>query len=168
VGSFADGIAWVSANGATGWIGIDRANTPLIPAGYDDVRPFRRGVAAVRRAGRWGAVDSTGKVVVPLRYDGFATALHDGRYIDGFSDEGLAIVSLGAYKGVVDRAGRMLVPALYPVLVVHPVAFLFADASQRWGALDRRGRPLLDARFPSRTEVVDEIDRLLVDARPIL
>jgi DNA-binding transcriptional regulator/RsmH inhibitor MraZ len=105
---------------------------------------------------------------VPLRYDGFATALHDGRYIDGFSDGGLAVVSLGAYKGVVDRAGRMLVPALYPVLVVHPVAFLFTDVSQRWGALDRRGRVLLDARFPSRTEVVDEIDRLLVDARPIL
>ncbi|MDT4987005.1 MAG: hypothetical protein QOI74_1099 [Micromonosporaceae bacterium] len=168
VSGFVDGIAWVSPNGATGWIGIDKANSVLITTPFDDVRPFRRGVAAVRRAGRWGAVDATGTIVVPLRYDAFATALHDGRYIDGFSDEGLAVVALGAYKGVVDRTGRVLVPAVYPVLVVHPVAFLYADAAQRWGALDRRGRPLLDPRFSSRTDVADEIERLLADTRPML
>jgi len=168
VGSFSDGLAWVSRDGATGWIAIDKANTVLIPTGFDDVRPFRRGVAAVRRGGRWGAVDSTGRVVVPLKYDGFATALHDGRYIDGFSDEGLAVVSLGAYKGVVDRRGRVIVTPVHPVLVIHPVAFLFADLAQRWGALDRRGQPLLAARFASRTDLVDEIDRLLADTRPVL
>jgi len=48
------------------------------------------------------------------------------------------------------------------------VAFLYADGAQRWGALDRRGRPLLDARFASRTAVTDELDRLLADTRPIL
>jgi tetratricopeptide (TPR) repeat protein len=168
VASFSNGIAWVSRNGSTGWIAIDRANTVLIAAGFDDVRPFRRGVAAVCRAGRWGAVDRTGRLVVPPRYDGFATALHDGRYIDGFSDEGLAVLSLGGLKGVVDRTGRVIVPALYPVLVVHPVAFLFADAGHRWGALDRHGRPLLPPRFASRTDVAEEIDRLLADTRPML
>jgi tetratricopeptide (TPR) repeat protein len=168
VGSFSDGVAWVSRDGMTGWIAVDKANTVLIPNGYDDVRPFRRGLAAVRRAGRWGAVDTTGRVVVALHYDGFATALHDGRYIDGFSDEGLAVVTLGAYRGVVDRTGRVVVPALYHSMVIHPVAFLFTDASQRWGALDRRGQALLPPRFPSRTAVTDEIDRLLADTRPLL
>jgi tetratricopeptide (TPR) repeat protein len=168
VGSFSDGVAWVSRDGGTGWIAVDKSNTVLIDAGFDDVRPFRRGVAVVRRAGRWGAVDRTGRAVVPLHYDGFATALHDGRYIDGFSDEGLAVMAMGAYKGVVDRNGRVLVPPVHHALVVHPVAFLYADGAQRWGALDRRGRPLLDARFASRTAVADEIDRLLADTRPIL
>jgi tetratricopeptide (TPR) repeat protein len=168
VGSFSDGIAWVSRDGATGWIAVDKSNTVLIGAGFDDVRPFRRGVAVVRRAGRWGAVDGTGRVVVPLHYDGFATALHDGRYIDGFSDEGLAVMVMGAYKGVVDRSGRVLVPPVHHALVVHPVAFLYADGTQRWGALDRRGRPLLEARFAGRNDVTDEIDRLLADTRPIL
>jgi hypothetical protein len=168
VGSFADGVAWVSRDGATGWIAIDKTNRVLIPTGYDDVRPFRRGLAAVRRAGRWGAVDTTGRVLVPLHYDGFATALHDGRYIDGFSDEGLAVVILGGYRGVVDRTGRVVVPAVYHSMVVHPVAFLFTDAGQRWGALDRRGRPLLSPLFPSRTTATDEIDRLLADTRPLL
>ncbi|GIG72589.1 WG repeat-containing protein [Planosporangium flavigriseum] len=168
VGNFSDGIAWVSRDGAHGWIAVDKANAVLIPTGYDDVRPFRRGLAPVRRGGRWGAVDSTGRIVVPLRYDGFVTALHDGRYIDGFSDEGLAIVALGHYRGVVDRTGRLIVPPVHPVVVIHPVAFLITDPAQRWGALDRRGRRLLETRFASRTDVTDQLDRLLSDARPIL
>jgi hypothetical protein len=168
VSGFAEGLAWVSHDGTGGWIGIDKMNTVLIPTGFDDVRPFRRGVAAVRRGGRWGAVDGVGRVVLPLRFDGFATALHDGRYIDGFSDEGLAVVSLGGRKGVVDRTGRVIVQPAYPSLVIHPVAFLFVDGARRWGALDRQGRRLLEPTYPSRTAVTDELDRLLADTRPVL
>ncbi|MFB9183396.1 WG repeat-containing protein [Dactylosporangium sucinum] len=168
VGSFSDGVAWVSRDGTTRWIAIDKANTVLISTGYDDVRPFRRGVAAVRRGRHWGAVDGVGRVVVSFQYDGFATALLDGRYIDGFSDEGLAVVSLDGRKGVVDRSGRVLVPPIHHTLMIHPVAFLIADDAQRWGALDRRGRTVIEATFPSRTGVTDEIDRLLADTRPVM
>jgi hypothetical protein len=114
------------------------------------------------------AVDDGGRIVVPLHYDGFATALTDGRYVDGFSDEGLAVVSLGGRKGVVDRYGRVIVAPAHRVLVIHPVAFMFTDASQRWGALDRQGRPLIAPTYPSRTAVSEELDRLLADTRPIL
>jgi tetratricopeptide (TPR) repeat protein len=168
VGSFSDGVAWVSRDGTNRWIAIDKTNAVLISTGFDDVRPFRRGVAAVRRGEHWGAVDSIGRVVVSFQYDGFATALLDGRYIDGFSDEGLAVVSLDGRKGVVDRSGRVLVPPVHHTLMIHPVAFLFADDSQRWGALDRRGRTVIEATFPSRTGVTDEIDRLLADTRPVM
>ncbi|WP_330186204.1 WG repeat-containing protein [Dactylosporangium sp. AC04546] len=168
VGSFSDGVAWVSRDGTTRWIAIDKTNAVLISTGYDDVRPFRRGVAAVRRGRHWGAVDGVGRVVVSFQYDGFATALLDGRYIDGFSDEGLAVVSLDGRKGVVDRSGRVLVPPIHHTLMIHPVAFLIADDSQRWGALDRRGRTVIEATFASRTGVTDEIDRLLADTRPVM
>nr|WP_240942278.1 WG repeat-containing protein [Planosporangium thailandense] len=168
VGNFADGVAWVSRDGVTGWIAIDKANTVLVATGFDDVRPFRGGLAAVRSGGRWGAVDAAGRLVVPLHYDGFVTALHDGRYIDGFSDEGLAVVALGSGKGVVDRTGSVIVPPVYPTVVIHPVAFLVTDPAHRWGALDRQGRPLLETELASRDEVTHELDRLLSDARPIL
>jgi tetratricopeptide (TPR) repeat protein len=168
VGSFSDGVAWVSRDGTNRWIAIDKTNAVLISTGFDDVRPFRRGVAAVRRGEHWGAVDSVGRVVVSFQYDGFATALLDGRYIDGFSDEGLAVVSLDGRKGVVDRSGRVLVPPVHHTLMIHPVAFLYADDAQRWGALDRRGRTVIEATFPSRTGVTDEIDRLLADTRPVM
>ncbi|GAA2046707.1 WG repeat-containing protein [Polymorphospora rubra] len=167
VGSFADGLAWVSRDGTGGWIAIDKANEVVIAAGFEDVRPFRRGVAAVRRGG-WGAVDRTGRVVVPTRYAAFVTALTDGRYVDGFTDEGLAIVDAGGRRGVVDRSGRTIVPPAHPALVIHPVAFLVAGGNGRWGALDRRGEPLIDPVHGSRGDVMDEIDRLLADTKPVL
>jgi tetratricopeptide (TPR) repeat protein len=168
VSSFSDGLAWVSQDGTARWIAIDKANNATISTGFEDVRPFRRGMAAVRRRGRWGAVDAAGRVIVPFAYDAFATAMSDGRYIDGFSDEGLAVVELAGRKGVVDRSGRVLVEPAHPSLVIHPVAFLITDGAHRWGALDRRGRLLITPSHPSRMGVSDEIDRLLSDARPIL
>ena len=59
-------------------------------------------------------------------------------------------------------------PPVHPALVIHPVAFLVGDVAGRWGALDRRGRPLIDVVHPSRVAVTDEIDRLLADAKPVL
>jgi len=167
VGSFSEGLAWVSRDGHSAWVAIDKKNRIVIPGGFDDVRPFRRGVAAVRRGG-WGAVDKTGRVVVPCQFAGFATALTDGRYVDGFTDEGLAIVDNGGRKGVVDKSGKMVVPPVHPALVIHPVAFLVASPSGTWGALDRQGRPLIDPEHGSRTAVIEELDRLMSDSKPVL
>ncbi|HCT76247.1 MAG TPA: hypothetical protein DGT23_06575 [Micromonosporaceae bacterium] len=167
VGSFSEGLAWVSKDGAGGWIAIDKFGRVVISTGFEDVRPFRRGLAAVRRGG-WGAVDKQGRVVVPFQFTGFATALTDGRYVDGFSDEGLAIVDAAGRKGVVDRTGAMVVPPVHPALVIHPVAFLIAGPEGRWGALDRKGRPFIDPMLPSRQAVMEELDRLLADTKPVL
>lgn len=168
VSSFSDGLAWVSRDGNAAWMAIDRHGKVAISTGFDDVRPFRRGIAAVRRQGRWGAVDKVGRVVVKFQFDGFATALTDGRYIDGFSDEGLAIVEHNGRKGVVDRNGAMVVPPAHPAIVIHPVAFLVRGPAGQWGALDRKGRPLIDPVHASRGSVIDEIDRLLADTKPVL
>src|SRR5262249_16597807 len=162
------GLAGVSHDGAARWIVVDKANSVTISAGYDDVRPFRRGMAAVRRGGRWGAVDGVGRVIVPFGYDAFATAMSDGRYIDGFSDEGLAGGGLSGRKGVVDRAGRGLVEPVHPALGIHPVAFRITDPGEGWGALDRHGRVIIRPSHPSRMAVTEEIDRLLADTRPML
>ncbi|OKI77754.1 hypothetical protein A6A27_16900 [Micromonospora sp. CB01531] len=168
VSSFAEGLAWVSMDGKGRWMAVDPTNIVKIPPGFEDVRPFRGGLAAVRQNGGWGAVDPTGQVVVPTRYHGFTTALADGRQVDGFTEEGLAVVELAGRRGVVDRSGRVLVPPAYPALVIHPVAFLVGDGSGRWGALDRRGEPLIDPVHPGRAAVIAEIDRLLADTTPVL
>jgi WG containing repeat len=164
---FSDGLAWVSRDGAGRWTAIDSSNRMIITTGYEEVRPFRRGVAVVRRGG-WGAVDRRGRVVVPTRYAGFATRLIDGRQIDGFTDDGLAIVDAGRGKGVVDRHGTVIVAPAHAAVIIHPVAFLIGDGAARWGALDRKGEPLIDVEYPSQNDVVEEIDRLLADTRPVL
>jgi hypothetical protein len=166
-GPFADGLAWVVREGTRAWVAIDRGNRVVISTGYDDVRTFHAGLAAVRRGG-WGAVDAAGRIVVPTRYAGFATALADGRLIEGFTDEGLAVVDAGNGKGVIDRTGRILVPPRHAALAIHPVAFLMALSDGRWGALDRRGELLIDPVHPTPAAVTAEIDRLLADTKPVL
>ncbi len=168
VGSFSDGIAWVSADGTAGWFAIDKANRVVIQSAFDDVRPFRRGIAVVRQRGKWGGVEKDGRLAVQFAFDGFATGLADGRYVEGFTDEGLAIAEVAGRKGVIDRTGRVLVPLAYPTLVIHPVAFLFTDANHRWGALGRDGSPLIDPVHASRQAVANDLENLLVDTRPLL
>jgi hypothetical protein len=164
---FAEGLSWVSRDGAGGWFAIDRRNRVIIPGGFDDVRPFRRGVAPVRRGG-WGAIDRHGRIVVATKYRTFATVLSGGRRVEGFTDEGLAVIDAGDRLGVVDRTGQLIVAPVHAALIIHPVAFLVADRNGRWGALDRRGDPLIDVVHASEADVMDEIDRLLADTRPVL
>ncbi|WP_455430002.1 WG repeat-containing protein [Micromonospora maritima] len=168
VGRFSEGLSWVSMDGKGRWMAVDQMNIVKIPPGYEEARPFRNGLAAVRQNGGWGAVDRTGTVVVPTRYHGLGTSLADGRHLDGFTSDGLAVVELAGRRGVVDRSGRVVVAPAYPTLVVHPVAFLITTESGRWGALDRRGEPLIDPVHRGRAEVTAEIDRLLTDASPVL
>jgi tetratricopeptide (TPR) repeat protein len=168
VGSFSDGLAWVSRDGQGGWFAIDKTNRVVIQSGFDDVRPFRRGIAIVRQRGRWGAVENNGRLAVQFAFDAFATGLADGRYVEGFTDEGLAIVEAGGRKGVIDRTGRVIVPLAYPTVVIHPVAFLFTDPAQRWGAIGRNGQALIKPIHSSRKSLTDELELLLADTRPML
>ncbi|GIJ21299.1 hypothetical protein Vlu01_19230 [Micromonospora lutea] len=163
---FSDGLAWVVRD-ESGWHAVDTSGEVAVPPGFADVRPFHKGVAVVRREG-WGAVDRTGQIVVPTRYHGFHTALADGHYIDGFTEEGLAVVDLAGRKGVVDRAGQVIVAPAHPALLIHPVAFLATNSAGNWGALDRRGESLIDPMFHHPSAVVAEIDGLLADANPVL
>ncbi|MEK8109925.1 hypothetical protein NKG94_46925 [Micromonospora sp. M12] len=48
------------------------------------------------------------------------------------------------------------------------MAFLVESSTGRWGALDRGGLPLIDPVHRDRAEVLEEIDRLLTDANPVL
>ncbi|HEX5741747.1 MAG TPA: WG repeat-containing protein [Pilimelia sp.] len=164
---FGEGMAWVQREEAGPWQLIDATGAARTPAIYDDVRAFRHGVAAVRRD-RWGAIDAAGRVVVPLRYRGFSTALADGRYVDGFSEEGLAVVDTGDHRGVLDRTGRQLVEPRYRTVVIHPLAFLIVDRAGRWGALDRRGRPLISPAHCDRRAVHAALTRRLRVTAPVL
>ncbi|MFC6569522.1 WG repeat-containing protein [Actinoplanes utahensis] len=165
VSRFAEGLAWVS-RGDGGWFAIDRQNRLAVPAGgFEDARPFRRGLAVIRQGGRWGAVDRNGRIAVQPEFQGFATVSHTGGPVEGFTDEGLAVVDAGDRFGVVDRTGRTVLDAVHAAVVIHPAAFLVRDAAGRWGALDRRGTPLTEMGHPSREAVAD---RLPEEARPVL
>ena len=167
VGPFAEGLAWVSRDPAGGWYAIDRQNRVIVPGGFEDVKPFHNGLALIQRGG-WGAVDQHARVVVQPRYQAFATATVDGGSVDGFTDEGLAVVDAGDRFGVIDRHGQLIVPPAHAAVLIHPSAFLIADKFGLWGALDRSGATLVEMKYPDRAEVIDEIDALMTESRPVL
>jgi hypothetical protein len=91
-----------------------------------------------------------------------------GGAVDGFTDDGLAVVDAGDRYGVIDRQGQLIVPPAHAALVIHPSAFLIADKFGLWGALDRSGATLVEMKYRERADVVDEIDKLVTDSRPVL
>ena len=138
-----------------------------MPGAFSDVRPFRHGLALVRRDG-WGAVDRHGRVVVPLKYQRFATELTAGGPVEGFTGDGLAVIDAGDRLGVVDRTGQLVVPPVHARLLIHPVAFVVGDRDGHWGALDRHGDPVVEVTRAGPGDVVDEIAGLLSGTRPVL
>jgi hypothetical protein len=106
--------------------------------------------------------------VVQPRYRGFATVLASGDVIDGFTDEGLAVVDAGDRYGVVDRTGQLIVAPVHAAVRIHPSAILIADKYGLWGALTRKGEPLVELKYKHRSDAVDEIERSSPESRPVL
>ncbi|MGH3655674.1 MAG: WG repeat-containing protein [Micromonosporaceae bacterium] len=185
VGPFNEGLAWVRSDPVVGWFAIDsRGLMAVPPAGYLDVRPFHGGLAAVSRNGKWGAVDVHGREVVPMEFAAYRTATSDAKYLSGFTGEGLAVVERDDVVGVINRDGDVVVPLAFAQIEIHPVAYLVrpprndpdysnpfrspVDLPDGWGAMDRGGELVVDTVHSNRAEVLEELEKLLRDAHPIL
>ncbi|MEU8241495.1 WG repeat-containing protein [Actinoplanes missouriensis] len=164
-GPFAEGLAWVSRQADGGWFAVNRQGHTVVPGEFEEARPFRRGMALIRQDGVWGAIDRTGRVAVPPRWPAFATSLHVGGAIDGFTGDGLAVVDAGDGFGVLDRTGQLVIEPTWAAVVIHPSAFLVRDAAGQWGALSRAGEPLTEMTHPDRAEAAAAIED---EARPVL
>ena len=79
----------------------DRTGRELIAPRYDDVRPLKDGYVVVKDGIMEGAVDYSGKMLVPIEYT--SVWKRDGYYN----------VKLFGKEGVVDLNGRQIVPPMY-------------------------------------------------------
>lgn len=96
---FENGVTTAKKDGRYGL--IDEHNNIVHPfdLDYPDMRGLRNGFATMKdQNGKWGAVDSTGKVVIPCIYD---SSVH-------FNENGLAKVELNGEEFTIDRYGNKL------------------------------------------------------------
>ncbi len=78
---------------------VDRkSGQTLIPFKFEDALPFSEGLAAVKREGKWGYVDSLGSMVIEPRFD-----------LAGTFSSGHAEVVIDNHAGVIDRNGKVVV-----------------------------------------------------------
>ena len=65
---------------------------------------FHDGLADVKKDGKFGFIDTTGRLAIQYEYDDI--------YTSGFS-EGLCRVKKNDKWGVIDKTGKMIVPCIY-------------------------------------------------------
>lgn len=72
-------------------------NDWLIPNKYEDLLSFTEGLAAFKKQGKWGFVDTTGKEVIPAMYE----YLHGEGFI-----KGTAFIKSNGKWGMIDKSGK--------------------------------------------------------------
>jgi len=112
---------------------INSKNELKIPAIYTVTRNFSEGLVAVSQEGKWGAVDTLGEVVIPLKYQ----ALGD------FSED-VAKVLGGNYKwGFVDRKGNEIVNFQYKRADRFQNGLARVQKDTKWGYIDKEGEIII-------------------------
>lgn len=107
------------------WAYIDTHGRIKINPQFEDARPFMRGLAAAKKEGKWGFINSGGSWAVPNRFSA----------VSDFQDE-LALVSENTKRYFIDKSGhtvgigRRIVGELSPeagFIEVEPVRFSFQN-----------------------------------------
>lgn len=103
---------------------------------YDEISIFSEGMAVVRKGNKWGFIDSTGKLVVPMEYD---------EYHKSFPySEGLVCMRKGDYKtgkwGFIDKKGRVKIPFIYDEAYKFSDGLAAVRKGYFWGFIDKTGK----------------------------
>jgi len=110
---FREGLAAVATR--TGWGFIDKTGRFISTKRYVQVESFSDGLAAVAE-GRWqaakyGFIDKTGEVAIPLRFDPRQGQL-ESMSLSRFT-EGLSPVMFGNLYGYIDHKGNTVIPPTF-------------------------------------------------------
>ena len=113
-----------------------KSNTLLYRRWYDKIYVFEEGLAVVELNEKFGFIDTTGKEVIPRKYD----------FADDFSD-GIARVELNEKFGFIDKTDREVIPLKYDC------AYNFSDGlasvliNDKWGFIDKTGREAIPCNY---------------------
>jgi len=96
-------ITYAKMNDKVGF--IDSKGNWVVEPTYDKVRGFENGLAPVCKAKKWGYINETGEVVIPLKY----------RDAELFSKEGLAPIKSEKLWGFIDKSGKEVIAQKYVI-----------------------------------------------------
>ncbi len=118
------------------WHVLDCSKDELSFETYDEVYKITAGIQSdnhmiqgyyVMKNGKWGCVDSFGKIVIELKYDA----------LDKFDTFGRARVIFGEKFGVVDCGGRTIIPAAYDYIdTFDRLNVTVAQVGDKYGIID--------------------------------
>lgn len=91
---------------SSSYSGAPREKQWTIKPRFDQAIRFKNGFARVRKDGKWGYIDKTGKLVIPCQFE-YADDFYDGIAFVGNSSAGDGKV------GVIDTTGKLIIPYKY-------------------------------------------------------
>lgn len=120
-----------------------RKSKPKAQSGYDYKGPYYEGLARVKTKLKWGFVDSTGNVVVPLKYN----------EVTNF-DGGVAKVRVGTKWGLIDNKGTVLRKPTFDAIgeFVNGVAKVLLEGEEYYMnkegmRCDKNGKPVVNGDY---------------------
>ena len=95
---------------------------------YTEVWDFKDGLAAVSQDTRWGFIDKTTELAIPMIYDEVTT----------FSED-LACVRKGRRWGVVNTEGKQIVLYIYDKIFPFDQGLAIVVRNGKWGMINKKG-----------------------------
>ena len=96
---------------------------------YDGIWTFSDGLARVVLNGKYGFIDKTGRVVIPLKYD----------WVGDFF-KGVAKVNLNRNFGYIDKTGKEVIPCIFDGAIYDDNNKMFyASCQGKYGCLNQLG-----------------------------
>jgi hypothetical protein len=135
---FSEGLTPIKSKGK--WGVIDYQGAVIVPLLFDDLRPFREGVAAVRldMNGPYGFLDRTGRVVIEPTFESTMEFRN-----------GLAPASDGRKWGVIDHKGKWVVKPQYDRIGIFREGLTWFRLGTRTGFLAADGTVIIEPRYDS-------------------
>jgi hypothetical protein len=112
-------------------------------------QPESKSLFPVEQAGKFGYIDRTGKIIVPLQFDG-ANEFH----------EGLALVTSGRQKAFINEAGQVVIKPNFDIVDDFSEGLAAVNIGQRripnigvisnpgkWGYIDKTGKLVIPLKF---------------------
>ena len=133
---------------------------------YFEYDYFSEGLVQVKKNGKWGFINTKGKLVIPHMYD-YATSFYDDRasvrieekwgcidrngkeilpciydYVGSFS-EGLAVIEKEGTYGYVDKTGNVVIPCKYENASFFSGGFAAVKKGNKWGYINENGKNVI-------------------------
>ncbi len=137
---------------------------------YEQLYPFKNGLAKVAKDGKYGYIDYKGNEVIPCQYDGltnfygsiavvksgklYGCLNHKGEeiipceyeFISNFSD-GLAQVKKNNLYGLIDEKGKEIVPCEYETIANFSDGLVRVKKDGLYGFVDRNGKEVIPCKY---------------------
>ncbi|MBQ6762699.1 MAG: WG repeat-containing protein [Bacteroidales bacterium] len=120
---------------------IDRSENLVIPCIFDDAETFwQNGVAVVKKSGKFGVIDITGKTILPFEYDDWGSGDREDRSIRLNKNNKWGVAQL--------PSGNLIIPCQYDNCRNgawrQGAPHFLVQKNSKWGVIDIDGRIIIN------------------------